>query len=205
MKKLMIAAAIVCAAVVSQAASTSWQLTTQSPINDGTAAGFAEGAKAYVVLYSGDYEIDQGLAQDAFLAAIRGGKSASDFAAYALGGATVGADGNIAATTVSFDKDTWYMDGGDANYVSAYLAVIADDKIFLGAEDWYAEGSLVAGIDGEFLMDAFATSAFADTTGKLSFAEGGAGWYSTSAVPEPTRGLLLLLGVAGLALRRRRA
>ena len=31
----------------------------------------------------------------------------------------------------------------------------------------------------------------------------GAGWYSS--VPEPTSGLLLLLGVAGLALRRRRA
>ena len=30
----------------------------------------------------------------------------------------------------------------------------------------------------------------------------GAGWY---AVPEPTSGLLLLIGVAGLALKRKRA
>ena len=36
----------------------------------------------------------------------------------------------------------------------------------------------------------------------------GAGWYSvaaTSNVPEPTSGLLMLLGVAGLALKRKRA
>ena len=31
----------------------------------------------------------------------------------------------------------------------------------------------------------------------------GAGWYT--AVPEPTSGLLMLVGLAGLALRRRRA
>ena len=34
----------------------------------------------------------------------------------------------------------------------------------------------------------------------------GAGWYTASSnVPEPTSGLLMLLGVAGLALKRKRA
>ena len=48
----------------------------------------------------------------------------------------------------------------------------------------------------------------AATTANMSIAQStlSAGtWTSTAAVPEPTSGLLMLLGVAGLALRRRRA
>lgn len=40
---------------------------------------------------------------------------------------------------------------------------------------------------------------FADAS--ATFEANGAGWY---AVPEPTSGLLLLIGLAGLALRRKR-
>ena len=40
--------------------------------------------------------------------------------------------------------------------------------------------------------------------GAASAGYSGAGWYSAS-VPEPTSGLLLLLGMAGLALKRKRA
>ena len=45
--------------------------------------------------------------------------------------------------------------------------------------------------------------AFDGTNGAFETAGGGGGW--APVIPEPTTGLLVLLGVAGLALRRRRA
>ena len=53
----------------------------------------------------------------------------------------------------------------------------------------------------EFAWDDESGKVFADK--QSSFA--GAGWYTTASVPEPTSGLLMLVGLAGLALRRRRA
>jgi hypothetical protein len=49
-------------------------------------------------------------------------------------------------------------------------------------------------------QDAASNATFADNS-----AYAGAGWYAAGAVPEPTSGLLLLIGVAGLALRRKQA
>ena len=50
---------------------------------------------------------------------------------------------------------------------------------------------------------ASATTTFSTTSAALL--AGTAGSFSSSSVPEPTSGLLMLLGMAGLALRRRRA
>ena len=85
---------------------------------------------------------------------------------------------------------------------------------------YFAAVVTISGDDYLFISDAASTLAVEGKTSKISFnaktasqaaafdAAGGysaGGWYTTAAVPEPTSGLLMLLGMAGLALRRRRA
>lgn len=45
---------------------------------------------------------------------------------------------------------------------------------------------------------------FEDTTFLLTFSSNAGGTFSASAVPEPTTAALLLMGVAGMALRKRK-
>ena len=55
-------------------------------------------------------------------------------------------------------------------------------------------------------VGAQATSVGTITFGNMASAtQNASNWVGTSPVPEPTSGLLMLLGMAGLALRRRRA
>ena len=90
---------------------------------------------------------------------------------------------DLPATSTDYSMVLIYTDATDA------------DKI------WYQFSSATATASGSddntvpAIAAAFATSAFSAS-----------GWTSaTAAVPEPTSGILMLLGMAGLALRRRRA
>ena len=86
----------------------------------------------------------------------------------------------------------------DQHY-NLYFAIIdsANDQIFITTD------KLVTGPDVNKSVDAYWDTTKASKAAALETGYAGMGWYT--AVPEPTSGLLLLLGVAGLALRRRRA
>lgn len=188
MKKLMIIAAVVCAAIASQAASFNWKtgaanqvyvMNTTDKLSTGTAYLFDAAA------------VTQQTVIDAFLA----GTSIATLSS--IDNSSV-ASGVIAAKTGA-DMFDW---GNPGQTLNAYFAVLANVE---GQDYLY----LSTTANGGALESGFTTLQFKEkATSQLAAMDASAGfqtagWYQS--VPEPTSGLLMLLGMAGLALRRRRA
>ena len=102
--------------------------------------------------------------------------------AFAVSTVMASSAGAVAATTFSDDR----LVGGTA--YQFFFTIEDNGKAFTSAEK--------SGV-------AAATQTVSLTFGNMASATQNAGNWA--AVPEPTSGLLMLLGVAGLALRRRRA
>jgi len=179
MKKLILAAAIVCAAAMSQAASVGWTLAGL-----GNYAG-----DAYSFFIIGQNEVTS---FDQITALLGEGKSVSSYAFYEGNVANNGA-ANVMATasglTVpnSADYTSFFVifDNADASKAENYLAITKDQS-----------ANLSKSVNATLAAVTFAGG------NQATYANNAANW---AAVPEPTSGLLMLLGVAGLALRRRRA
>ena len=92
------------------------------------------------------------------------------------------------------------LEGFSSGSLTAF-AVVVDSTDLASAENYFLVSS-----------GAEKTATFTSATGmkqlawgsQASITQAAGGWTSTS-VPEPTSGLLMLLGMAGLALRRKRA
>ena len=188
MKKLMIAVAIICAAAISQGAIYNWgfsgnggeiyQAGTEEYLENGTAFLFLGTVSASDTKFDTSKAtlITTGGYDDSVYAFGQVGTNPANMPSHNL----ITTDGGQAYTLILVDKDGLSsLDGYEGNY---FLATGTSAQ---GA----APGATVT-YYGEFLNNAEIY---------------GNSWSTMSAAPEPTSGLLLLIGVAGLALKRRRA
>ena len=181
MKKIMIALAAVAMAMVVQAATVSWSTVA---MYDDKGAKVANTANVYVYLLENADAYDK-------LTNIWGAYG-SDIKA---GGDN--ADGFKTTGQYTHKATNIYAPETASPNTTYYAAIIAT----IGSGDnmkYYAEKAAVTtGDDG--------AGSFTMGGGKLDTAANAAGAWQSAAAPEPTSGMLLLMGLAGLALRRRRA
>ena len=179
MKKIIIAAAIVCAAALAQAGSVSW---SSGALYNASGSKVADTAKLYVYLMDA--------ATYASTSDVWGAYGADVLA----GGANAANAGGTATGKYTHKANVQAPNGTAVAHTTYYAAIIA--TLGSGADlQYYAEkASVTTGDDGNGAFTTFGASTIASQT-----AAAGA-W---TAAPEPTSGLLLLLGVAGLALKRK--
>ncbi len=190
MKKLMIAIAAVAVAIVTQAASVDWSVAKNGwTLNNGT-----KPAEGYAV-----YLINGATALDTIAASINATTGAFNAdQTWVFGSAvTSGSAGKVSALTTTTDKLTR---GTDYDFALLMIDTTVAGSPKYMVSDTYTQTAYLSGTD-----EAMSISFGSDRLGANALTASATAANGWAAVPEPTSGLLMLLGMAGLALRRRRA
>ena len=184
MKKMIILAAAIATTAIVNAASVTW--TAQVASSTGVTSGYFTvlvDASAYDTL------------DKAVSAIVKDGASAAGV--MASGAGVYNATQNkVGAALANKTLPTGY-DNGE---VVSYWTLVFDGSV---GKDGTAKNFYNTAATADDL--AAAGTATISAAGKLTIQQGAVANGEWQAIPEPTSGLLLLLGVAGLALKRKRA
>ena len=179
--------ATVCIAIGAHAAAANWAATA-SNIYDGKGDSAAKYAGTAYLFDAATYT------QAALFASFAGG---TDVTTGAIKSMTI-ANGAISAANGAFE----YGEQGGGAY-SYFFAIIDGDNMYLSKTvEVTANGTATTKTVG-FGTQAPTTGATSRSLPTDGFV--GVGQWAAAAVPEPTSGLLMLLGLASLALKRKRA
>ena len=181
MKKIMIAAAIVCTAAFVHAAQVGWTNMGLASYNGDKYLMFVIGQNDVASVATVTALLDQGNTVDS----------------YAIGGGSV-------------------ANGSASQGISASSPVIAEQGTYTAFMVLFDSATLVSGTTKYAVLEGGLngtgyTKEIGGTTASITFTGGNAASmittdsWKTYGAPEPTSGVLLLLGAAGLALKRRRA
>ena len=184
MKKLVMLIAVAVAAVGVQAATLSWSITNViGPSGDNAPEG------TLVALFAAGTEYDHAAAVAGTLTPTYTG--------------TTAAMGTTGATRAGSSGNGSYSAGDTASF----YAVVYDASTIAGANNYVISDvvSATVGSAGANISLAYGSMKGTTTANKFKNALDNGGWSSATGSPEPTSGLLLLIGGAMLALRRKRA